>query len=87
VAFAHFTFMYVAMPVSEAYVIGNASQRNRSTILGFYYFASRGGAGLLTPAIGKLADQYGFAIAFTIIGVVLFVITLVCSLLLWGHKD
>jgi len=81
------TCMYVAMPVSESYVIANASPKNRSTILGFYYFASRGGAGLLTPIIGKLADQYNFALAFTIIGVVLFIITLVCSLLLWGHKD
>ncbi|MDD5191436.1 MAG: MFS transporter [Dehalococcoidales bacterium] len=79
--------MYVAMPVSESYVIGNASQRNRSTILGFYYFASRGGAGLLTPLIGKLADQYGFATAFTILGAALFVITLACSVFLWGHKD
>ena len=81
------TCMYVAMPVSEVYVISNATQNNRSTILGIYYFASRGGPGLLMPIIGKLIDQYSFSTAFAWVGAALFVITLVCSLLLWGTKD
>jgi MFS family permease len=81
------TCMYVAMPVSEVYVISNSTQNNRSTILGIYYFASRGGPGLLMPIIGKLIDQYSFSTAFAWVGAALFVITLVCSLLLWGTKD
>lgn len=79
--------MYVAMPVSEAYVISNASQHNRSTILGIYYFASRGGPGILTPIMGKLIDQFSFGHAFAAAGATLFVVALVCSLLLWGTKD
>ncbi|HEX9896565.1 MAG TPA: MFS transporter [Dehalococcoidales bacterium] len=79
--------MYVAMPVAEVYVISNANANNRSTILGIYYFASRGGPGLLMPIIGKLIDQYSFSTAFAWVGAALFVITLVCSLLLWGTKD
>jgi MFS family permease len=79
--------MYVAMPVSEAYVISHASPRNRSTILGVYYFASRGGPGILTPIIGKLADQYSFGTAFAAVGVGLLAIALVCAVPLWGSKD
>jgi MFS family permease len=79
--------MYVAMPVAESYVISNVSARNRSTILGVYYFASRGGPALLLPIMGKLIDQFSFSTAFTTVGVGLFVITLICSLLLWGTKD
>lgn len=81
------TCMYVAMPVSEVYVISNAKANNRSTILGIYYFASRGGPGILMPIIGKLIDQFSFSVAFAWVGAALFVIALVCSLLLWGTRD
>jgi MFS family permease len=79
--------MYVAMPVTEAFVINNANPNNRLTILGIYYFASRGGPGLLMPIIGKLTDQFSFNVAFTWMGAALFVITLVCSLFLLGTKE
>lgn len=81
------TVRYVAMPVAEAYVISNTSQHNRSTALGIYYFIAQGGAGFVSPVIGKLIDQYSFSVAFASIGAGLFVVVLVCSLFLWGHKD
>jgi MFS family permease len=81
------TCMYVAMPLSEVYVINNAKNSNRSTILGIYYFASRGGPGILMPIIGQLIDQYNFSTAFAWVGAALFVIVLVCSLFLWGTRD
>jgi MFS family permease len=79
--------MYVAMPVSEAYVISNSNANNRSTILGVYYFASRGGPGILMPIIGTLVDEFNFGVAFTWVGAALFAVVLVCSLLLWGTRD
>jgi MFS family permease len=79
--------VYVAMPVTEAYVISNISTRNRSTVLGIYYFASRGGPAILLPIIGDLIDKFNFSTAFTALGVSLFVITLICSALLWGTKE
>ena len=79
--------MYVAMPVSESFVISTVSHRHRSTVLGFYYFASRGGPGILIPIIGRLVDQYGFSMAFSSIGMTLFIIAFLCSMLLWGTKD
>lgn len=81
------TCMYVAMPVTESYVISNITPRNRSTILGIYYFASRGGVGILSPVIGNLIDKNSFSTAFSVTGLSLLVITIICALLLWGKKD
>ena len=84
------TCMYIGMPVSEAYIISRTSKRNRSTILGIYYFASRGGPGLTMPVMGYLIDRLGFGTSFTsftIIGAVIFAVTLGCSTFLWGTRD
>jgi len=79
--------MYMSMPITEAYIITHAPQRRRSTILGIYYFASRGGIGLSAPLVGYLADHYSFATGFTIMGGVLLGIVLVCAAFLWGSRD
>jgi FSR family fosmidomycin resistance protein-like MFS transporter len=79
--------MYMAMPVTEAYIITHAPPRRRSTILGVYYFASRGGMGLIAPLVGYLADNYGFATSFTTMGAALLAIVIVCTVLLWGSRD
>jgi MFS family permease len=79
--------MYVAMPVTESYIIDNVSNRNSTTVLGVYYFISRGGPALLLPVIGKLIDRYSFSAAFTVIGGTLFAVALICAGLLWGTKE
>lgn len=78
---------YVGMPVSESYIISHSPQRKRSTILGIYYFASRGGPGLLMPAIGYLIDHFSFNTAFTTVGSVMLAVALGCSLFLWRSRD
>jgi len=75
------------MPVSEAYITSQTSERNRSTILGIYYFGSRGGPGVITPVLGYLIDQVGFSTSFTIVGTTLVAVTLICSVFLWGKRD
>jgi len=79
-------FMYVRMPLSEAYIVGQTSERYRSTILGIYYFSSMEGGGVLTPVIGYLIDNFGFYTSFTIAGAVVLGVTLVCSIVLWGDR-
>jgi MFS family permease len=79
--------MYIGMPVTEAYIITHAPQNRRSTVLGVYYFASRGGSGLTIPLLGYLADRYSFATGFTIIGMALLGIAIICTALLWGSRD
>ena len=59
---------FITMPVSEAYIITHAPAKNRSTVLGIYYFASRGGPGVVAPLLGDLIDTYGFGVGFNVIG-------------------
>ncbi len=79
--------IYVRMPVSEAYIVGRTSERNRSRILGIYYFSSMEGGGLLTLVMGFLIDRLGFYSSFTIAGVAILVVTLICSIWLWDSRD
>ena len=79
--------MYIRMPVSEAYIVSQTSERKRSTILGIYYFGSRGGPGVITPVVGYFIDQVGFYPTFTIMGAALVAVTLGCSIFLWGSRD
>ncbi len=80
--------MYTGMPVTESYVISHAPEDRRSTVLGFYYFASRGGPGLVTPALGLLIDKYGFGTGFTVIGAAALAIVFLCSIpLLWRSRN
>ena len=71
--------MYIAMPVTEAHIITYAPERYRSTVLGIYYTASRGGAGIIIPLVGYLADRFSFETSFTIMGGVMLGVALTCS--------
>jgi FSR family fosmidomycin resistance protein-like MFS transporter len=79
--------MHIPMPVSEAYLVSHTSERNRSTVLGIYFFGSRGGSGVITPVIGYLIDHFGFYTSFTVVGAALVVVTLGCTIFLWGSRD
>ena len=79
--------IFIRVPVSEAYIADHTSVRNRSTILGIFYFSSIEGSSVITPAIGYLIDQLGFYPSFTIAGASLLAITLICSILLWSNRD
>lgn len=78
--------LYVRFPVSEAYIVGQTSDRNRSTILGIYYFANMEGSGILTPVIGFMIDRFGFDATFTMAGILLLALTLVCGILMLGKS-
>lgn len=74
-------------PISEAYIVGQISGRQRSTILGIYFFSGQEGSGVLTPVVGYLIDRLGFHPSFTIASAALFTMTVGCSLLLRGTRD
>jgi len=78
--------MHLGMPVVEAFIISHTSERKRSTVLGIYYLGSRGGPAI-APAIGYLIDHYGFYTTFSIVGISLVVVTIVCTPFLWGSRD
>ena len=68
---------------AQAYIADHTSARNRSTVLGFYFFGSLEGTGILTPILGYLIDHFGFHTSFTISSVVLMATAIICSSILW----
>ena len=78
--------MFTIMPVSESYIINATGESNRSTILGAYYAASRGGSGFLTLGVGFLIETAGFASAFAISGSSLLAIIVLSILFLWFQR-
>jgi predicted MFS family arabinose efflux permease len=75
--------MFTLMPVSEVYIINHTGESNRSTVMGAYYAASRGGSGFLTLGIGYLIERLGFGAAYAIAGAASFAIAAGCAAFLW----
>ncbi len=78
---------FITLPVSELYIVSKTSARARSTVLGLYFFASRGGPGVMVPILGYFIDRFGFQTSFTIVGAAILTVTVVCGILLWGSRD
>ena len=79
--------MYIRMPVSEVYILGHTPERHRSAILGIYYFSSMETGGVFAPIMGSFIDQFGFFFSFAIAAIATVVITVVCSVFLWGNWE
>jgi len=79
--------MFLRMPVAESYFITHIPEHRRSTVLGIYYFGTRGGPGVVMPIMGNLADRFGFDTTFTIIGASMGAIAVACSIFLWKGRD
>jgi MFS family permease len=78
---------YMSMPVTEAYIISYAPKQRRSTILGGYYFASRGGPGLLAPLMGYFIDHYSFRAAYLLTSAAMGLIGVVCTAIIVLNRD
>ncbi len=78
--------IYTRMPVSEAFIIGETPEQNRSSVLGIYYFGSMEGGGILTPVMGYLIDHFGFHLSFTMAGAVVVTVTFICSIWLQANR-
>jgi len=80
--------IYTRMPVAEAFVISQTSDRNRSAVLGIYFFSGMEGGGLLTPVMGYCIDHLGFYYSFSLAAVAVVIVTMICAVLLndWEKK-
>jgi FSR family fosmidomycin resistance protein-like MFS transporter len=78
--------MYIVMPVTESHIITHSPPHRRATILGTYYFLSRGGIGVSSPLLGILADHHGFATTFSVAGGILLGVTVISALLIWRNR-
>jgi len=79
--------IYIRMPTSESYIIGQAPERHRSMIYGIYYSVGMEAGAVLTPVMGYFIDRSGFYPTFTIAGIAVVAVTLICSVFLWGKQD
>ena len=75
--------LYFNTTVAQAYIVDHTSARNRSTVLGFYFFGNMEGAGILTPVLGYLIDHFGFYSSFTFSSIAIVATVVVCSAILW----
>lgn len=75
------------MPVAEAYIISQTTERNRSTVYGIYYFSMTETGAVLAPIMGTLIDHFGFYTSFTIASIVIFATIIICSAFLLTSKD
>jgi len=79
--------IYGRMVTAESYIIGQAPERHRSTIYGIYYSVGMEAGAVLTPVMGYFIDRFGFYPTFTIAGIAVAAMTLICSVFLWGKRD
>ena len=79
--------MFIRLPVSEAYIIGQTAERNRSTIYGIYYFSMTETSAVFAPLMGLIIDRFGFYTGFNIASVAIVIVVLACSAFLWGSRD
>ncbi len=79
--------MYIRMPASESYVISQTTQRRRSTVLGIYYFTGMEAGAVFAPIMGFLIDRFGFHTSFSIGGIAIAVVTIICSGFLWRSRE
>jgi FHS family glucose/mannose:H+ symporter-like MFS transporter len=77
------TVMAFSTIVAQAYIVDQTPARNRSTALGFYFFGSMEGTGILTPVLGYLIDHFGFHTSFTISSAAILTTLILCSSVLW----
>ncbi|MEJ2739905.1 MAG: MFS transporter [Dehalococcoidia bacterium] len=74
------------MPVAEAFIIDQTTVRNRSTIYGIYYFTMGGTGAVFAPIMGSIIDHRGFNTCFTIVAILVVVVTLICAPFLRGSS-
>ncbi|MFC1870313.1 MFS transporter, partial [Chloroflexota bacterium] len=72
---------------SEAYLVTEAPERHRSTILGVFYFTGKEIGGLLSPVMGYFIDRFGFTSSFNMVSVALLSVSIICSVILWINRD
>jgi len=74
--------LYFNTTVAQAYIVDQASAKNRSTVLGFFFFGNMEGTGVLTPLLGYLIDHFGFHMSFMYSSAAILTVLIICSIIL-----
>ncbi|HEY98296.1 MAG TPA: MFS transporter [Dehalococcoidia bacterium] len=78
---------FMRMPVSEAYIIGETTERNRSFVYGFYYSTMTGTGAVFAPIMGYISERYTYASAFTWASIAIIAMILFCAFFLRGSRN
>ena len=78
---------FMRMPVSEAYIIGQTTERHRSMIYGIYYFSMTETGAIFAPIMGHFIDNYDFYNCFTGASIIIAGVTLLCAFFLRGSRN
>ena len=78
--------VFARMPVAEAFIMDEASPRNRSTIYGIYYFSMTETGAVLAPLMGFLIEKIDFHNSFIIASIAGAAVTVICALFLRGSR-
>jgi predicted MFS family arabinose efflux permease len=73
---------YMRFVITESYIINQTTDKNRSTIIGIFYFGSMEGGGAAAPLLGYSIDKIGFNMTFTFTAISILVITIICAMFL-----
>jgi len=74
--------LYFNTTSAQAFIVDNTSGKNRSTVLGIYFFGNMEGSGILTPLLGYLIDNFGFYKAFASSSAFIMGMLIICSSIL-----
>jgi FSR family fosmidomycin resistance protein-like MFS transporter len=80
-------FVFMRMPVSESFLLAHAPARQRATLLGTYFLGSSAGGGVFTPLIGWLSDRHDFRYSFTVVALIMVVLTVICGTILGSLRQ
>jgi MFS family permease len=69
--------------VTQVYILDWTPAEKRSTALGFYFFGSMEGTGVLTPLLGYSIDHFGFQTSITAGSAAILGVLVICSTVLW----
>jgi len=74
--------MYFNTTAAQAFIADRTSGKNRSTVLGIYFFGNMEGAGIMTPLLGYSIDHFGFYTTFSASGAAIMAMLITCSAIL-----
>ena len=79
--------MFIRLPVSESFIIGQTAKRHRSTVYGIFYFSMQESGAVFAPIMGTLVDHFGFHYGFTLASLFIIIVTLICAPFLRSTRD
>jgi len=79
--------MAVRFPVTEVFIMGQTSPRNRSTVYGVYYFTMQYTGAVFAPVMGGFIDRFGFQTMYSFAAIAVTVVAVITSVFIWDAKD